>query len=77
MMGCPPSPTAVAGGGGGAAMIVGAAGDGGPQTEIRIFAIFFILIKFAIMGWIRTDFALLNTLANCDFYRFFEILIFS
>jgi len=28
------------------------------------------------MCWILIDFALLNTFANCDFYRFFEILFF-
>ena len=29
------------------------------------------------MGWIWIGFTLLNTFANCDFYRFFEILTFS
>ena len=44
---------------------------------ISILGFYFIFIKIGLMGWIRIDFALLNTFANCDFYRFFEILTFS
>ena len=44
---------------------------------IRILlTIFRMVIKFGLMGWIRIDFALLNTFATSVFYMFFEILIF-
>ena len=51
----------------------------GPNFKpIRItFSIFRTFIKFAIMGRIWIDLALLNTFANCDFYLFFEFLTFS
>ena len=35
-----------------------------------------IFIKDMLMGWILIDFALVNTFANCDVYRFFEIVAF-
>ena len=36
-----------------------------------IFCFYHVFIKIGLMGWIRIDFALLNTFANCDFYIFF------
>ena len=46
-----------------------------PNLDFRVFTRSFI--NFCIMGWILIDFALLNIFANCDFYRFFEMLTFS
>ena len=47
------------------------------SNHIRIcFSMFHGFIKFGIMGWICIDFALLNTFANCDFYRFLSFWLF-
>ena len=43
---------------------------------IPILGFFNMFINIWLRGWIRIDFALLNTFVNCDVYRFSEILTF-
>ena len=52
------------------------------QTNTRnsdsghLFVFYNVFIKFGLMGWIGIGFALLNTFANCDFYRFIDFFDF-
>ena len=41
--------------------------------KVRVLGLYQTFVKFAMMGWIRIDFALLNTFTIFDFYRFFSI----
>ena len=41
-----------------------------------LFEIFRLFIKFAILGWIWIELALLNTFVNCDFHSFLVLVCF-